>query len=121
MKKSNPTFQKMMPAFFWLSLALVTTFLLIELPHSEGGFPHADKVVHAFLFFWLSIFGALSFPKQRPLTFICLALYGAVTEVLQHLLPVARYASLLDWAADIFGILLCFLIIRFFRPSTQPT
>jgi len=51
--------------------------------------------------------GALSFPKQRNIVFVSLALYGALTEVLQHMITITRHASLLDWIADITGILLC--------------
>ncbi len=104
-----------MPYLFWVLLTTTTFLLLIELEPSKGSFPHADKLVHAFLFLTLSGVGYLAFPKTIRLVLVSLAFYGIITEVLQHMLTVTRHASVLDWAADVTGILLCVLIIRLFK------
>ncbi len=107
--------QAVMPYLFAFSLIIATGLLLMELPPSEGGFPHADKIIHTLLFLLLSGTGILAFPKQATLIFVCLAIYAATTELLQHLLTVTRHASLLDWVADIIGILLCLFAMRFYK------
>lgn len=109
-----------MPYLFITLLAITTFLLLIELTPSEDAIPHADKVIHALIFLSLSALGYLSFPKHFTLTIVGLAFYGALTETLQHLLTVTRHASLLDWLADITGILLCFLVIHLFEQKSKP-
>lgn len=108
-----------MPNLFWALLAVTTYLLLMELALSIGGIPHADKIIHALIFLSLSSVGYLSFPQHRVLIIVGLAFYGALTEVLQPLLTMTRHASLLDWLADLFGILLCFLIIRLLNRQTK--
>lgn len=107
--------QKTMSYLFWLLMVITTYLLLIELAPSESGFPHADKLIHLGAFFLLCITGYLSFPDSSIFVSVGLAFYGAITEALQHLLTATRHASLLDWVADISGILLCLLLVRLFK------
>jgi VanZ family protein len=116
---TNTTIKKLMPYLFWLLLAITTCLLLVELAPSSGGIPHADKAIHAFIFLSLSIAGYLSYPQHHTSIILGLTFYGALIEALQHLVTMTRHASLLDWFADLFGILLCFLIIRLLNRQTS--
>jgi len=118
MYKLSSRIQSIMPFIFMLSLAVATFLLLMEVSPSESKFPHADKVIHIILFLGLSLFGMLAYPKYPIQILVGLALYGALMEILQHLITVTRFASLLDWIADIIGIVLCLLAMRLLK---QPT
>lgn len=116
---TNTSIKKVMPYLFMTLLAITTLLLLIELAPREDGIPHVDKAIHALIFLLLSALGYLSFPKHFTLTIVGLAFYGALAEALQHLLTVTRHASLLDWLADITGILLGVLVIHLFEQKSK--
>jgi len=116
---TNATTQRVMTYLFWTALAVTSVLLLIELAPSKGGYPHTDKIIHLLIFLVLSTLGYLAFPKQRTIVILGLAFYGAIAEVLQHLLTVTRKASLMDWAADIAGILLCCLVFYLLKKTSK--
>ena len=67
--------------------------------------PGVDKLVHAGLFAALALSGRWAGIRGSVLAAI-LALYAAVSEVLQGLTPLDRSASAADWLADVAGLLL---------------
>jgi len=78
-------------------------------------FPEAlnlnDKVIHVFVFFSFSVLMDLA-TARHPFWLwkgLPLLAYGAFIEILQYFSP-DRSFSLLDWAADFFGILLYFIL-----------
>lgn len=90
-----------------IGLLFLTTYLmLIELPSKKGGWPHWDKVQHILVFLMLTGLALCLFFKQRWQWVIGLAVYAALIEWMQATLTITRMASLGDWLADIFGILM---------------
>ena len=68
-----------------------------------------DKLVHAGLFAALALSGRWAGIRRGALAAL-LVLYAAVSEVLQGLTPLDRSASVVDWLADVAGMLLGLLI-----------
>lgn len=98
-----------------------SSFPAVELPKVE--LFSFDKVVHAGVFGLLAAFGYLSFINLNPeSTFssspylwsaiVCI-LYGASDEFHQYFVP-NRSSEVLDWVADIVGVLIMLLIIKYF-------
>ena len=67
--------------------------------------PGVDKIVHSALFAALALSGRWA-GIGRGVLGTLLVLYAAVSEVLQGLTPLGRSASVLDWLADVAGLLL---------------
>ncbi|MCV2491962.1 VanZ family protein [Geodermatophilus sp. YIM 151500] len=67
--------------------------------------PGVDKVVHAALFAALAISGRWAGVGPRTAG-VLLVLYAAVSEVGQALSPLERSGSVVDWLADLAGLLL---------------
>ena len=68
-----------------------------------------DKCVHVFLFALLAFIYLLSFVKNRFLIFLgIMGGYALITEVLQEAIDLGRSMEILDWVADMVGILLAF-------------
>jgi VanZ family protein len=67
--------------------------------------PGVDKLVHAGLFALLAFTGRWAGARLRPLA-VLLALYAAVSEVVQEVTPLNRTGSVADWLADAAGLLL---------------
>ena len=66
--------------------------------------PGVDKVVHVVLFLALAATGRWA--GFRPAVLLpALVVYAAGSEVLQGLSAIGRSASVLDWAADVLGVL----------------
>jgi membrane associated rhomboid family serine protease len=68
-----------------------------------------DNLVHAGLFAALALSGRWAGIRRGALAAL-LVLYAAVSEVLQGLTPLDRSASVVDWLADVAGMLLGLLI-----------
>ena len=66
--------------------------------------PNVDKVVHASLFAALASTGRWAGVGRTVLAMLLVA-YGAVSEVLQAVTPLARSGSVTDWLADVAGVL----------------
>jgi VanZ family protein len=109
-----------LPAFLYYSLIFIVSSRSVNL---KEYIPFMDKVIHlmefAILGFLLS-FGCFLSLKYRLkakayLTLLSGALLGALDEFHQYFVP-ARSAEILDWVADVLGILLGLLIfISLFR------
>jgi hypothetical protein len=66
--------------------------------------PGVDKVVHALLFAALAGTGRWA-GIGRGVLLVLLVAYGAVSEVVQAITPLARTGSVADWLADVLGVL----------------
>lgn len=98
-----------------------SSFPAVELPKVE--LFSFDKVVHAGIFGLLAALGYLSFINlNNKNTFsrspylwsaiVCI-LYGASDELHQYFVP-NRSSEVLDWVADVAGILIMLLIIKYY-------
>lgn len=103
------------PYLFWALICVVTALLLMEHSGSIVGFPHMDKIIHATLFAMLTAVGYLAYSKISARLYLGLMAYGIITECLQGIFTVTRYASIYDWIADFMGIVLCVLAIKIIK------
>lgn len=97
--------------FLFVGLALLGLVAAL-LPGGGGGFPYADKLMHAGALFGFAVLLDLATPRsfwrwKVPV----LLFYGAFIEVVQAL-TTWRSASVADLAADAVGILLYWLLWR---------
>lgn len=115
------------PAVIWTTLI----FFLLIIPSDSFSnkniipFPHVDKLVHFILF---GVFAILwddplkekkywqRVDKRVIAITLMIMLYGGMLEYLQMF--VGREMDLIDWLADILGILLLFMKLRY-QKSTQ--
>ncbi|MBZ0204294.1 MAG: VanZ family protein [Ignavibacteria bacterium] len=97
-----------------------SSFPAIELPKVE--FFSADKIVHMGVYGMLAMLCYISLvhaDKQNLITsspllwtsIICI-LYGASDEIHQYFVP-NRSSELLDWGADILGVIIAILLIKY--------
>jgi VanZ family protein len=85
--------------------AVVVSLVVLFLPARDvpGAPPGVDKLVHAGLFLALAVTGRWA--GLRPAVLApALVAYAAGSEVLQGLAAIGRTASVLDWAADVAGV-----------------
>jgi VanZ family protein len=98
---------------FSAALTLVFSFALD--PPQVGGFPHADKVWHGLAYFtttllfllaavWRPSRGAGSFPRAGVVFALIGVAAGGLVEIAQSF-TATRDAELLDWVAELVGIL----------------
>jgi len=105
-------------AVFKISTRMIVIFLMVlgawvatkklNIPPSYG---LNDKAIHVIVFFGFSVLMDLV-TERHPYWLwkgLPLAFYGLIIEVLQYFSP-DRTFSLLDWVADVFGILLYFIV-----------
>ncbi len=99
--------QRLIQGLFWLTLAIVVTLSLLPRPIEIGDFENSDKVGHLLAYLDLGALLGLGWrlTRTRPLVraFVALVLLGALIELAQGLLPVARTCSALDLLADALG------------------
>ncbi|HNY07084.1 MAG TPA: VanZ family protein [Bacteroidales bacterium] len=130
-------FQNFIPAILWFGFIL----LLIGLPGND--FPrighfwlrlHPDKLVHIFLWSFLSMFliAGFNYKGIKPalgnvyigLSFAICMFYGGMTEILQAYVFAGRSGDIHDFLADCFGTLVGLFLFRLFyykrfRPSAH--
>lgn len=113
---------------YWLTLVLLTSLPAKALPTVKL----SDKVEHFLAFFGLGLLLnlALYFEEKYPLlnkypalfTFIAGAIYAAFDELHQMFIP-GRVCDIIDWTADIIGLLIGIVIIniliRLFLPQEK--
>ncbi|SMC71708.1 VanZ family protein [Moheibacter sediminis] len=111
--------------YFRVSLYAYTVLLFIAtltpLGYFQGGdssllsqivFPHIDKVVHFFMFFFMAILLYCSFNLNKILYFTIPTATGILIEVLQHTTNTGRTFDIFDIAANTAGAFIAFLFIR---------
>jgi len=120
-------FRNFIPAILWFGFIL----LLIGLPGND--FPnlssfwirfHPDKLVHIFLWSFLSMFLIAGFYRKdtKPalgnvyiwLSFFLCILYGGLTEILQAYIFIGRSGDIYDFIADGLGTFLGLFLFRMF-------
>lgn len=110
----------------WLArLIFVMILIFITYESLEPTLPsinvtHIDKVMHALAYAILTALFALSMPKLKMLhVFFWPAIYGAIIEVAQELMPYDRTGSVWDLLANMAGsavvLLLWILLVRVLR------
>lgn len=104
---------------FWLSLALATVLLLIELKPNHDSWQYKDKVEHIFSFFVLNTLGLFSYQHKPQQIWIGLTAYGLLMEGLQGALTISRTASWYDWLADCVGIGISLILIASLKSAFQ--
>lgn len=89
---------------------------------SRFDFPFADKWIHGILFFMLAGLSFLSRESKRSLqnsliliVIVC-AIYGAALEWIQFYFTDERSGDILDWLADLIGIVVGIWIAKWAEP-----
>ena len=98
-----------------------SSFPSIELPPVD--IISADKLIHVAVFGLLAALCYISlihsskqnlfFAKPMLGSFIIVSVYGATDEIHQYFVP-NRSAEVLDWVADVAGVLIMVLIIKYY-------
>lgn len=99
----------------WVTLVVLTH---IPVPQTVQGLGVSDKLIHLVGYFPLGLLlPVCRVPGCKTLwrCVIVIAGYGVLDELFQ--IPVGRTASLLDWIADVLGILLGFTVSRLLTKS----
>ncbi len=104
-----------------LAIFIQSSFPAIELPKVD--LISADKLVHAGVFGLLAAFCFISLIhttkpnvfSSKPLLWspVISILYAASDEIHQYFVP-NRSAEVQDWAADVLGIIIAILVIKYF-------
>jgi len=95
----------LLKAAFWIACIAFGFLCLIPTTYLPSGlFDWWDKLQHIFAFFCLSILGIMAYSKFIDNIVIGLFLYGGLIEIFQWLTG-WRSGDLVDWLADVFGIL----------------
>lgn len=112
---------KIHPIFASVSIVLLVAIMYasllpkVELP--DVNFFQADKLVHAFMYFVLSISLYKGFAKDKLLktvAIVCIMsfLYGIIVEVLQYFLPTGRMFDIFDIFANGIGALFAYFVVN---------
>ncbi|MCB1667062.1 MAG: VanZ family protein [Porticoccaceae bacterium] len=118
---NHALFKSIWGAIFLASLVSILVLSILPDSGAEQRFPGQDKMAHAIGFFWLYVTGwlGLRVTSSTALLALSLAVYGVLIEALQYL-GGYRSAELLDFAADVFGIALGFVVTaKFFRATSE--
>lgn len=95
-------------AIFLLSAVL---FFMPNPPH-PAVFSWSDKAVHSVIFFILSSFAFISFPRRTFRVFLLLVFYMVAVETIQELFIPGRGYEFLDLVAGFSGTILGFLLFK---------
>ena len=100
--------------WLWAFIACALTVLVLALvpsppPMITTGW---DKLNHLLAFGAMAWLACKAFPQRLTAVLCALLVYGALIEVMQSWTP-SRSAEWLDLFADMFGILLGWMLIRF--------
>ncbi len=110
--------------YFYLTVYWIILFAATSIPSDHvpslgvsDKFKHfgAYAVLASLVYAALFIQNRYKIFKQKPalFTIIITALYGALDEIHQSFIP-GRSCELMDWVADVIGILLAVIIIKYF-------
>jgi VanZ family protein len=104
----------------WLTVAIISTLLVVALTHipqkyvpEELEIFSADKILHVISYGLItSLFlASIKKPTSFKTSFLVITLLAAIAGLDEYTqLFVGRTASLIDWAADILGIILAVII-----------
>ncbi len=100
-------------AIFFASLAIITWLALTPDSPRIPGVEVNDKLQHVAAFIWLTLLAHCSFPVSRLRYKAALLLgYGVLIEAAQYFIPM-RSASLSDIVADLAGIGIGAMLLRY--------
>ncbi|ANI99677.1 hypothetical protein A8O14_06035 [Polynucleobacter wuianus] len=102
--------------FIFTILFLVPLYLLPP----DDIFHWWDKAQHMLIFFILSFLGVIAYPRIPKTIFFALAAFGGLIEIIQSFTG-WRTGELIDWYADLVGILAMWLTIRSFMFIREQT
>jgi hypothetical protein len=113
-----------------LSAGLTIYLSLGPIPAGAGAFPHSDKVWHAlfyavtaFLFLLAAVWrpgrGQGPFPRAGLVFLGAVLVAGAVIEVLQGVVTELRKPELLDWLAEVLGVIVALVALTLLRRSDE--
>ncbi len=107
------TLTRLFQLFLVLALVLTLYFTTTPVEHTLSRGLN-DKFSHLMAFLLLSLLSDLSFPEKSfsSLIFYSLASYGLLIECIQYFLPYRTF-SLLDFSADLMGILVYALTLPY--------
>ncbi len=95
----------------WLTAVSLTPLDGLDLP----SFSYADKIVHLFLYFFLTLLWLLAYPKwwRKPVFFIILViLWGIAIEFIQEYFVPTRSGDIFDALANTIGALTGLLVFH---------
>ncbi len=95
-----------LPYIFGVGLVLTSIFLLMPSYIVPRAFNFWDKAQHGLVFTSLALTGLLAYPKRLSTVVCGLIFYGGLMEILQNTLTTTRHGDLVDWGADILGVVL---------------
>jgi len=96
----------------WLTAVSLAPLEGIEMP----SFSYADKIVHFFLYFFLTVFWLLAVPRlwHRKITFVILVInWGIIIEFIQEYLIPSRSGDVFDALANSIGGIAGILIYHY--------
>lgn len=107
-----PSWRRGLAWFTGILMALGLVIALVPSDYIETGFEISDKIQHLVAFFGFALLIDMASTRsfwrfQVPL----LLAYGALVEILQAFTP-WRFFSVADFAADVAGVLLYWLLFR---------
>ena len=114
-------------------MALITFLSLYNFSEYEGidvDIPYLDKLVHLIIYALATVLACLflrerskgKLPMRSALVYsaVFMVVYGAVIEVIQTTFTTARSGELLDFAANLAGIILAlFAVNKCFSPNSR--
>ena len=106
--------QRFAAVLFFGDLALMT-ILALKPMQAIGDITHVDKVLHFSAYFVLTGLAFLFAQRFKPFLGWCLvlAIYGALIECLQSIMP-SRFMSFGDFIANISGIAVVILLVKIY-------
>jgi VanZ family protein len=112
----------------WLTVAIISTLLVVALTHipqkyvpEELEIFSADKILHVISYGLItSLFlASIKKPTSFKTSFLVITLLAAIAGLDEYTQSfVGRTASLIDWAADIVGIILAVIIWGIWQAKT---
>ncbi len=125
----NLNFRSLLPAILWFAFMSMLLFMPGKDLPSSGWVSrfHLDKLGHFILFFVLVIFFSVPILKSaltdklksRTILVFAVAavIWGISTEFIQGYFIPGRDFSLLDWAADVAGVLVGYFLLQSIKSS----
>jgi VanZ family protein len=109
--------------WIWAALVFVVHVAPIDSERARRfDFPFADKWIHGILFFVLAGISLLARDSKRSVRnsllsiILACAIYGALLEWIQYSFTDERSGDLLDWLADLTGLIAGLLFAKFMEP-----
>jgi len=96
----------------YILIIIITYLSLTPLPLPQPDIDNWDKINHTVAFAALTYFAHKSYRTAFIKIFLPLLAYGLLIECIQYFIP-NRFFSLADIAADVLGIIIIYIFIRY--------